>query len=249
MKTENRRGCGVSMAVAVALALAAWPGAARGASLAVIGTYSPELWLCPVAPTCEPEQMAEQINFNGGPQSFVLNSLNPGTTVTVNQALTNLGKGNYDILISMTAAGDLFPAGQAGSSGPLLFAGVSLGALGNPLSFNQPVVLDSAVVTAFSPEFASLFGLPPGVGYPVDWTSSVENPSPWDGYFLGPNGLNIASESLPTGGPTAGLDVNEVEFNFTVTAIPEPTTRLTGLTGLAGILLLAIYKRARRGNA
>lgn len=150
-----------------------------------------------------------------------------GLTLLVTESELALADGRSRIRINIAADGDLFPSvGEA--------AGLAIGLNGDGLDLFLDVALDEVRIT-----FSDIAGNTLLVS--EDLAYEVEQRSPWTGFFPAPASA-IGLENI------GGLGASTITFDFFVSNIvndvPEPSTALLGMIGLAGAF--AARRRQRK---
>jgi hypothetical protein len=161
---------------------------------------------------------SELITVNGNPFQFDFGSV----PVSVTETDTPIGGGGETIAITIAASQDIFPSSTPGAGD--WYLGIGVGS--SPLQLSEPVTLTSALLTAI---------IPPGPdSFPIDYQflGYIADPSPWDGAFLG--GGELGGFVYAT-----GYNIQTVELDLTVDPIPEPSSVVLFLAGLAGFVVLA----------
>lgn len=150
-----------------------------------------------------------------------------GLTLTVTESELALTDGRTRIRINIAADGDLFPsAGEA--------AGLAIGLNGDGLDLLLDVALDEVRLT-----FSDIAGNTLLVS--EDLAGEVEQRSPWTGFFPAPASA-VGLDNI------GGRGASTITFDFfvsdIVTDVPEPSTALLGMIGLASAF--AARRRQRK---
>lgn len=152
-----------------------------------------------------------------------------GQTLTVNEGVTDLGAGRWRITIDLSAAGDLFPTAGEG-------AVVGIGTYGDGLDLDGHWYLEDARHGYRNPAGDSFT-----TGNLADDYRAQHFSGAWDGLYPAVNGAFV-------NGNVGGHRFNHVQFNFTVSQIPEPGA--VSLVACAlGALAIAGRRRATPGRA
>lgn len=167
------------------------------------------------------------ITFDGNAESFSLSDFGgpPNVRVTIDESQTELGGGLHEVVVGLTATGDLFPvAGQTGF--------VNIGFGGDPLDLARDARLVSAFLSMWAgtdfigeADFVAVF---PGLFSSLD---------PWDGYFL-TDGVHGGFGNV--GG--RGIDRIGLRFILEENGVPLPGT--LALSAAALLLLAGVRRRA-----
>ena len=145
-----------------------------------------------------------------------------GQQVHVNESQSDLGNGLFQILLSISANGDLFPG-----TGNALF---NLGFPGDPLNLLEHVKINSAVVSFSGPD----------VNYTSDFVSFFPASAFWDGYFTGrTQGVGYLN--------VGGTGINRIDVDVQVARVPEPGSIALMCIALFGFA--AVRFQANRGSA
>jgi hypothetical protein len=149
-----------------------------------------------------------------------------GITRSVNETITPVGQG-FDIRVTVTGSGNLFPAGFTSSGNPLSGAGVGLGitlpaSLGgaDPMNFSPGNFVNSATLTLVRASgAATVFGLPTAFfgGGPVN---------PWNGVV----GVSIGNVAT-----AANAADPFVQVIWDIHTVPAPATLALGACGLVAL--------------
>jgi hypothetical protein len=154
-------------------------------------------------------------------------STRAGLLLTVSESELALGEGRSRIRVNIAANGDLFP-----SIGETVF--LAIGADGDGFDLLGSVLLDEVRIT-----FSDIAGNTLLVSDNLA-TEDVER-NPWTGFFPAPANA-IGFDSI------GGQGASNISFDFFVTEIttdvPEPSTALLGMIGLAGAF--AARRRQRK---
>ena len=208
----------------LSLAFAASAGASQaGASILVPGSS----FLLTLDNTAAPDTQSELITVNGLPDQFDFGSI----PVSVTETDTPIGGGAETISIIIAASQDIFPSSTPGAGD--WYLGVGVGS--SPLQLSNPVTLTSALMTAT---------IPPGPGsFPIDYQflGYIADPSPWDGAFLGGGELGGFVNAT-------GYNIQTVELDLTVDPIPEPSSVVVFLAGLAGFVAFARKRPSKQAQ-
>lgn len=149
-----------------------------------------------------------------------------GLTVSASDSDADLGGGVHDIVVTVSANGDLFPTPNEGAI-------VGFGTFGDPLDLLGPVYLADARIRLFTADGAIVFT---SSNLANDYRANVQDP--WDGFFYQFNQDWVV-------GLAGGAGVSGFSFEFQVTEesapIPEPTSVL-----LIGSGLVALARRRAR---
>jgi len=160
--------------------------------------------------------------FDGNPQ--VIGTDIAGSTITSSQSVTpNSGQfGNYDLSMTLSSSGDLFPGGFSVGGSPATTGAIFMGsnAGGQNLAFPGPAFVNSAIVTLFDSSGGIVAG-------PFNVTGFANFTAGPDGDWLGNFGISF-------GAGTAGAGVASAVVNMNVDVIPSPASAaVLGFAGLA----------------
>lgn len=146
--------------------------------------------------------------FDGIGEAF---AITPTGTATITESQSDLGRGLFEIAISIVADADLF--GNGGTGAALLNIGG-----GNPFALTGSFVTVSNTFTYFLANGAIASGGVPGF-----------NDQPWDGTWFGNNSFG------GFGSPAASSDIRRIDLVLVVTnAVPEPATAVLLALALTG---------------
>lgn len=159
--------------------------------------------------------------FDGTPEAIP----RAGGFLTVNETETLIDEVSSEIIITLSATSDLFPAEDD-------VALLGLGTFGDGLDFLLPVRLTDARIS-FIDAGGTL------VTRTDNLVPQVTRTNPWDGLF--PNAFELVGVE-----DVGGRDVRSVSFQFLVTTQDVPEPGIVLLSGI-GLLALAVTRRRKAG--
>ena len=172
----------------------------------------------------------ELSTINGGSEFIGVDITGQGDVSSSDTLIQNTAT-NFDLTLRIETTGNFLPTGVIGDSDvELTTLGLFVGGGIDPVAFTQPVFATSAVIEAFDTsdssigtiDVLSLSNFQTGVG------------GGWDGSL----GLDFGN-LIPVG----DVGAIELQVNYNIAAVPEPSTAMLSLAGL--IALCGIKRRSR----
>jgi hypothetical protein len=160
--------------------------------------------------------------FDGNPQ--IIGSDAAGSTITSSQTITpNSGQfGNYDLSMSLSSSGDLFPGGFNVGGQPATTGGIFMGSNGGGLNlaFPGPAFVNSATITLFD-SFGAI-------------TAGPFDVSAFAVFSAGPDGDWLGNLGISFGAGSTGAGIASAVVNMNVDVVPTPASAaILGFAGLA----------------